>query len=47
MAQAIGDGQALLERHVPLIRLHLKDRKQGLADIAQALSELTLRRATS
>jgi glucose-6-phosphate isomerase len=46
MAQAIGDGQALLERGVPLIRLHLKDREQGLAQIAKALGELTLLRAT-
>jgi glucose-6-phosphate isomerase len=47
MAQAIGDGQALLERGVPLIRIHLRDRQQGLVDIEKALRELTLRRATS
>lgn len=47
MAQAIGDGQALHERGVPLIRLHLKDRAQGLIDIRGAVAELTLRRATS
>lgn len=47
MAQAIGDGQALLERAVPLVRLHLTDRAKGLAQISAAIAELTLRRATS
>ncbi len=45
MAQAIGDGQALQERGAPLIRLHLKDRAQGLNEISEAAAELTLRRA--
>lgn len=47
MAQAIGDGQALSARAVPLIRLNLKDRAKGLTEISAAVAELTLRRATS
>ena len=46
MAQAIGDGQALQARGVPLIRLHLTDRAEGSIEIAAAVAELTLRRAT-
>lgn len=47
MAQAIGDGQALRERGTPVMRLHLKDRDQGLVEIRAAVAELTLRRAVS
>ena len=47
MAQAIGDGLALRARGVPLIRLHLTDRYQGLIEIAAAVSEVTRRRVTS
>lgn len=47
MAQAIGDGLALSARGVPLIRLHLTDRYQGLIEIAAAVSEVTRRRVTS
>ena len=47
MAQAIGDGLALKARSVPLIRLHLTDRLQGLIEIAAAVSEVTRRRVTS
>jgi glucose-6-phosphate isomerase len=37
MAQALGDAQALTERDLPLIRLHLKTRSSG---ITQLLTEL-------
>jgi len=47
MAQAIGDAQALRGRQAPLLRLHLTDRRAGLHEIAEAIRELTLRRATS
>jgi len=47
MAQAIGDGQALKERQVPIIRLHLKERDLGLAAIGEAVAELILRREVS
>lgn len=47
MAQAIGDAEALHGRKSPLLRLHLRDRRVGLQEIAEAIRELTLRRATS
>ncbi len=47
MAQAIGDAEALRGRKAPLLRLHLRDRRSGLREIAEAIRELTLRRATS
>jgi glucose-6-phosphate isomerase len=37
MAQALGDGQALAQRNYPLIRFHLKDRRNGIAKIAEAI----------
>ncbi|OIQ79869.1 glucose-6-phosphate isomerase [mine drainage metagenome] len=47
MAQAVGDGQALLERGVPVLRLHLTNRSEGLLEIEKAIAELTLRRGAS
>ena len=37
MAQALGDGQALSDRKFPLMRIHLKKRKAGIAAIIAAL----------
>ena len=37
MAQALGDGQALSDRNFPLLRIHLKDRKAGLALLMETL----------
>jgi glucose-6-phosphate isomerase len=37
MAQALGDGQALADRNFPLMRIHLKNRKEGIAAIIAAL----------
>ena len=37
MAQALGDGQALADRNFPLVRIHLKDRKNGIAALLKAL----------
>ena len=33
MAQALGDGQALTSRDLPLLRIHLKNRKTGIAEL--------------
>jgi glucose-6-phosphate isomerase len=33
MAQALGDGEALTSRDLPLLRIHLKNRKAGIAEI--------------
>lgn len=35
-AQALGDGEALSSRHLPVVRLHLKNRTQGIAQILSA-----------
>ena len=40
MAQALGDGEALSERDRPLIRIHLKNRKRGIAELIAVLNEL-------
>jgi glucose-6-phosphate isomerase len=39
-AQALGDGQVLLEHERPVLRLHLTDRAAGLARVVEALSEV-------
>jgi len=33
MAQALGDGMALIELNLPLIRIHLKDTRKGIASL--------------
>jgi glucose-6-phosphate isomerase len=38
MAQALGDGEALADRNFPLIRIHLKDRSAGIAELIAALA---------
>jgi glucose-6-phosphate isomerase len=40
MAQALGDGQALLARDLPVIRIHLKNRAAGIAEILKAAEKL-------
>jgi glucose-6-phosphate isomerase len=40
MAQALGDGQALSDRKFPLMRIHLKDRREALASLVREISEL-------
>ena len=38
MAQALGDGEALADRHFPLMRIHLKNRSAGIAELLAALA---------
>jgi glucose-6-phosphate isomerase len=33
MAQALGDGAALAERNLPVVRIHLKNTKTGIAKL--------------
>ena len=40
MAQALGDGEALLEKKLPLVRFHLKNRAAGIAELIGAFKEL-------
>ena len=40
MAQALGDGEALASRSLPLLRIHLKDRTAGIAELLGALRTL-------
>jgi len=40
MAQALGDGQALASRNFPTLRLHLKNRTAGIAEILNALKSI-------
>ena len=39
-AQALGDGKALAKRQYPLLRLHLKNRSAGIAEILKAAKSL-------
>ncbi|WP_019810591.1 hypothetical protein, partial [Saccharomonospora halophila] len=39
-AQALGDGQVLVEHGRPVLRLHLTDRAAGLAEVVRAVQEL-------
>ena len=40
MAQAIGDGQALSARNLPMIRVHLKNRKAGITELLEAVEKI-------
>ena len=40
MAQALGDGQALASRGLPLMRVHLLNRSAGIAELLEAIGEL-------
>ena len=40
MAQAIGDGEALASRNLPIVRVHLKNRGAGIAELLTAVSEI-------
>ena len=39
LAQALGDGQVLIEHGRPVLRLHLEDRIAGLAQLVEAVQE--------
>ena len=36
MAQALGDGEALGEKKLPLLRFHLKNREAGINELIEA-----------
>jgi len=40
MAQAIGDGEALASRNLPIVRVHLKNRGAGIAELITAVGEI-------
>ena len=40
MAQALGDGEALAARSLPLMRIHLKKRSAGIAQLLQGIQEI-------
>jgi glucose-6-phosphate isomerase len=40
-AQALGDGQVLAQHGRPVLRLHLTDRVQGLAQLVAAIAEVS------
>ena len=40
MAQALGDGQALTSRNLPMIRIHLKNRSQGIKELLEAVKRI-------
>ena len=40
MAQALGDGEALASRALPLMRIHLKNREAGIAELLEAFNRL-------
>lgn len=40
MAQAVGDGQALSARKLPMVRVHLKNRKAGIAELLEAVEKI-------
>ncbi|NDE51097.1 MAG: glucose-6-phosphate isomerase [Actinobacteria bacterium] len=40
MAQALGDNQALSSRGLPVIRIHLKNRNAGIAELIKAVKEI-------
>ena len=41
MAQALGDGEALVEKTLPLIRFHLKNREAGVRELIEAFKKLS------
>ena len=40
MAQALGDGQALSSRDLPLVRVHLKNRALGITSLLEAVAKI-------
>ena len=40
MAQALGDGAAIQSREFPLVRIHLKNREAGIAEILELVKNL-------
>jgi len=41
MAQALGDGEALAEKKLPLIRFHLKNREAGVRELIEAFKQIS------
>jgi glucose-6-phosphate isomerase len=39
MAQALGDIESISERSLPLIRIHLKNRKKGITKLISVLAK--------
>jgi glucose-6-phosphate isomerase len=40
LAQAIGDGEALTSRELPIVRIHLKNRSAGIKELLTAVSKI-------
>ena len=40
MAQALGDGEALQKRKFPLLRIHLRERKNGISQLLEIVNSL-------
>jgi hypothetical protein len=40
MAQALGDGEALQKRKFPLLRIHLRDRMNGISQLLAIIKSL-------
>jgi glucose-6-phosphate isomerase len=40
MAQALGDGEALLSRDLPVLRVHLKNRALGIKSLLEAVAKI-------
>ena len=40
MAQALGDGDALSSRDLPVVRVHLKNRDLGIAALLEAVAKI-------
>lgn len=40
MAQALGDGEALTSRNLPMVRIHLKNRSAGIEELLTAISKI-------
>ena len=40
MAQAMGDGEALTSRNLPLVRIHLKNRSAGIEELLTVVSKI-------
>ena len=40
MAQALGDGEALSSRDLPVVRVHLKNRALGIRSLLEAVAKI-------
>ena len=41
MAQALGDGQALVEKNLPLLRFHLRNREAGIKELLELFTNIS------